>query len=115
MKSPFPGMDPYLEAHWGDVHTRLVVYASEQLRTQVPSDLRVRVEEQVAVEAPDGDGAAFYPDVHVVQSHPVGASKSVLGGGASVAEPLILPYEIEPPTLRSIRIIDARSGNRVVT
>ncbi|MGO9470092.1 MAG: DUF4058 family protein, partial [Isosphaeraceae bacterium] len=20
MKSPFPGMDPYLERHWGDVH-----------------------------------------------------------------------------------------------
>jgi len=21
MKSPFPGMDPYLEQYWGDVHT----------------------------------------------------------------------------------------------
>lgn len=25
MKSPFPGMDPYLEQHWGDVHTSLMV------------------------------------------------------------------------------------------
>jgi len=24
MPSPFPGMDPYLEAHWGDIHTRLM-------------------------------------------------------------------------------------------
>ena len=22
MPSPFPGMDPYLEAHWRDVHMR---------------------------------------------------------------------------------------------
>src|SRR5580765_506143 len=24
MKSPFPGMDPYLEARWGDVHQSLI-------------------------------------------------------------------------------------------
>jgi hypothetical protein len=23
MQSPFPGMDSYLEQHWGDVHARL--------------------------------------------------------------------------------------------
>jgi hypothetical protein len=25
MNSPFPGMDPYLEPHWLDVHARLVL------------------------------------------------------------------------------------------
>lgn len=30
-KSPFPGMDPYLETHWGDLHSRLVVYMSDQI------------------------------------------------------------------------------------
>ena len=44
MKSPFPGMDPYLEWYWGDVHTRLTTYASNQLAAQLPSDLRVRIE-----------------------------------------------------------------------
>ena len=29
MRSPFPGMDPYLEQFWGDVHHRLITYASE--------------------------------------------------------------------------------------
>jgi hypothetical protein len=23
MKSPFPGMDPYLESRWADVHSKL--------------------------------------------------------------------------------------------
>jgi len=26
MKSPFPGMDPYLEQHWRSVHHRLLTY-----------------------------------------------------------------------------------------
>lgn len=45
MKSPFPGMDPYLEAHWGDIHTSLMVYARNQLNEQLPGDLRAAVEE----------------------------------------------------------------------
>ncbi len=40
MPSPFPGMDPYLEDHWRDVHTRLVVYICDALQDTVPSDLR---------------------------------------------------------------------------
>ena len=32
MASPFPGMDPYLEAHWGDIHASLIIYARDQLR-----------------------------------------------------------------------------------
>ena len=48
MKSPFPGMDPYLEAHWGDVHTTLMVYARNQLNEQLPGDLAARVGESEA-------------------------------------------------------------------
>ena len=32
MPSPFPGMDPFLEAHWGDVHARLIVNACNQIQ-----------------------------------------------------------------------------------
>ena len=40
MKSPFPGMDPYLERHWGDVHQALVTYIRDQLQPSLPDDLR---------------------------------------------------------------------------
>lgn len=40
-------MDPYLEAHWGDVHARFIAYASDQLQSKLPSDLRARVQERV--------------------------------------------------------------------
>src|SRR3954454_10022036 len=75
MTSPFPGMDPYLEAHWGDVHASLITYARDQLRVQLPPDLRVRVrvEERVAVEVDSGENGPagkrrrFYPDVRVME------------------------------------------------
>jgi hypothetical protein len=51
MKSPFPGMDPYLERHWGDVHTRLIIYSSDRLRPFLPAELRPRIEERVFVES----------------------------------------------------------------
>ena len=36
MKSPFPGMDPYLEEFWPDVHASLIIYARDQLEEQLP-------------------------------------------------------------------------------
>jgi hypothetical protein len=42
-------MDPYLESHWGDLHTTLMVYARNQLNAQLPDDLQARVEESLAV------------------------------------------------------------------
>ncbi len=35
MLSPFPGMDPYFEHHWRDVHHRLVTYSCDQIQTQL--------------------------------------------------------------------------------
>ena len=114
MSSPFPGMDPYLEAYWGDVHTSLVTYARDQLRANLPADLKVRVEEHVTVEADDARLTGFYPDVSVLEQP---RPERVEGAGVStaVAVPLIVPMELERETERSLRIIDTRSGNRVVT
>lgn len=46
MKSPFPGMDPYLEIRWRDIHLTLVVHASGVLNRRLPIDLRSRVNER---------------------------------------------------------------------
>lgn len=43
MPGPFPGMDPWLESHWGDVHHSLVQYARDELQPLLPEDLRARV------------------------------------------------------------------------
>jgi hypothetical protein len=107
-------MDPYLEAHWGDVHTRLIVYAADLLQEQMPADLKVRVEEYVAVEADFNGRSNYVPDVRVFeQPGRKGLSTAVMERGA--AEPLICPLVEEPATQRTIRIVDTQSGNRVVT
>ena len=40
MKSPFPGMDPYLEQYWGDVHQSVITYVRDWLQSRLPGDLR---------------------------------------------------------------------------
>lgn len=45
IKNPFPGMNPYLERRWPDVHTRLTVYVRDDLADQLPIGLVARIEE----------------------------------------------------------------------
>ena len=120
MHSPFPGMDPYLEQSWGDIHAQLSCRIAYLLQPVLPSDLRARVEEHVTLEI--GEGAQHrVPDVRIIErpSPPVVDSN---GGGVAVAE-LAKPLVLEaPPMMRddpvphySIEIRETRSGNRVVT
>jgi len=112
-KSPFPGMDPWLERRWGDVHQRLVTYAADALQEVLPDDLRARLEERVFVEALFGDRSIF-PDVRVVEKGG-GLGSSIARGGTATAEPLILDLDDEPVSQGFIEIIDTGSGGRVVT
>ena len=53
-KSPFPGMNPWLEKHWGDVHQAMITYARDAIQPQLPDDLVARTEERVFLETPFG-------------------------------------------------------------
>src|SRR5437899_2205577 len=115
MKSPFPGIDPYLEAMWGDVHQRLITYAADQVGAQLPDDLRARVEERVFVETEAEQIRRIVPDVHVAQYPPSGASHSQLAeGGAALAEPMVFLLEDEAVTEGYIEIRERRGG-KVIT
>ena len=46
MKSPFPGMDPYLEEHWRDVHHSFLTYARDEMQDRLPANLRARRKNQ---------------------------------------------------------------------
>ncbi len=115
MPSPFPGMDPYLEAHWRDVHSSLVIYIRNALRGQLPAELRARVEERVVLETSEGIGEQRLPDARVVE---FAARQPRPGPGtilAAATKPLILDMAGEPMTEGFLQIIDVSSGNRVVT
>src|SRR5579862_2118495 len=55
MPSPFPGMDPYLEQHLGDIAATAVVISSATLNRVLPNDLRSRMDERQFLEHPDDD------------------------------------------------------------
>jgi hypothetical protein len=114
MGSPFPGMDPYLEAHWGDVHARLIVYSSDALQRQMPGGLLVRAEEHVSVGQGEGAVRGFYPDVRISERDST-ATEPTSPGHAAVAEPQVFPINIEPRTQRSLRIYDTSTGDRLIT
>ena len=54
MKNRFPGMNPWLEEFWQDVHAKLLVYACDQLNAELPPELHARVDERLAIGAEEG-------------------------------------------------------------
>lgn len=115
MPSPFPGMDPYLEQFWGDIHARLVIYACDQLQGLLPPDLRARVEERVFVDFPSVGERDVYPDVRVVERGRGARTRAGASAAVVMARPLILQLTDEPVTETFIEIIDIGSGRQVVT
>src|SRR5712691_2897436 len=114
MSSPFPGMEPYLEAHWRDVHARLIIYASDALQAVLPGSLRARVEERVLLETPQGLGDhPLFPDVRVVEYRPElkRGLETLPEAAVALAEPLLVETETEQVTETFLEIIDRESGN----
>jgi hypothetical protein len=109
-------MDPYLEAHWGDVHQSLITYTRDQLQGRLPEQLRARAEERVFVEDETGLRRVVYPDVRVVERPMPGSTvPAVSNGGVAVAEPIVVRVPVEEVTEGYIEIREVGSGHRVVT
>ncbi len=111
MKNPFPGMNPWLEEFWRDVHASLLVYARDQLNAELPPGLQARVDERLAVDAEkEGEKPRTYvPDLAVTESwdRPAGPVLGVGGANAIAAEPTVVDFSKE--ILRHVEIVDSRA------
>src|SRR5262249_36759978 len=115
MPSPFPGMDPYLEASWGDVQPRLIVYACDALQEVLPASLCARVEERVILETgSDLSDERFSPGVGVVV-HPADPEVPRESPGTVATEPMLQLVDQQPLTEAFIEVFDVSNGNAVVT
>jgi hypothetical protein len=114
MASPFPGMDPYLERHWGDVHHRLITYACDQLRPRLPKELRARIEERVTLESPEGPDRSFVPDLRVFERRHAPRRHQNGAVAVATAEPLVLSVD-DPAPQGYIEIREANREARLVT
>lgn len=141
-KSPFPGMDPYLETDWLDVHAALVTYARDQLQDRLPRDLVARMESRILLEDKgEGERRSRHPDVRVVERDTGGGRDTGGRGGtatAVLAEPqvalaepevalaepevaladpdmVVVDTSAEPATQRYIEVVDSATRSRVIT
>lgn len=95
MRSPFPGMDPYLEspAHWSDFHAHFVPQLAESINRRLPDNYVARIGEHVSVVMPVAEPPAaqsFYPDVSVLRadrSATAGDEGGETAAGTAVAAP----------------------------
>ena len=112
-QNPFPGLNPWLQRHWPDVHLKLLSYISDAVSGELPDDLVARTEQQVTVEE-GGDLIVYRPDVAVKESWQNGFppvwQPAHGAGGIPLAAPLII--HAEPPVERWIEIRD-RDGHLV--
>jgi len=81
--SPFPGMDPWLEARdrWRSFHNVMVTAMTAALNSTLPRHIRAQADVRVYVVEPDRD---ILPDVTVLETRP---SHPLRHGGTAVAEP----------------------------
>lgn len=106
-------MDPYLERHWEDVHTRLIAYIADALQPQLDEDLIARMEEKVYVED-DTETHLRRPDVRVVENPTPWEPEPGAAATAVIEEPMLLEPVGDPLRERNVLIYDV-NGNRIVT
>lgn len=114
MTSPFPGMDPYLERRWRDVHASLISGARDRLNQSLPPDLAARTEDRVYVEAGGDVLRVIHSDVRVSEQQPPIDLPAPPSSNLAVAQPVIIELDSEPVTEPYIQIVEL-DGERVVT
>ncbi len=114
-ENPFPGINPWMQLRWPDVHTRLIAYVCDSLAGALPDDLSVSAEESVSLSDEVDDGKKRYAADLAVRDT---GSRSWItpwdaedAGGVAVAEPLVLDENPHPS--RWVEIADTKG--RLIT
>jgi hypothetical protein len=108
MKSPFPGMDPFLElpAYWSDFHATFVNYWREAIADALPPQYEASLGERVYLIERDPDERKLgFPDVAVTHD-PAAASEPGTPGATATLTPVTIPLTIlEGPRETYIEIL----------
>lgn len=100
MRSPFPGMDPYIEyqASWLDFQNRLVTSMCESLGVTLPEDYVARTDERIEIVSFAEKSGHFGPDVLISRERgprPPVEPPSSSGNAATIA-----------PVMAEVRLFD---------
>lgn len=111
MKSPFPGMDPYLEhpGYWSDFHATFVNYWREAIADALPPQYEATLGDRVYLVEHDPEARKLgYPDVAVSHGERLRPVSENSAGPAATAtlEPVTIPLTIlEGPRETYIEIL----------
>ena len=113
-KNPFPGMNPYLEDSWSDVHASLIAYFAKALQYHLPAGLFARIRVSSTFEY--GHGVLVRSTCESEQMAEAWALASKPGMSTEA------PPETEYDSLGSqyaryrwIEVVDAKADNVVIT
>ena len=116
--NPFPGMNPFLERFWPDVHLAIMGYIRDEIAGLLPPGLKARGEENISLAEPDDKSRILRPDVAVVESWRRGVPPSWQPSSGSEADGAVIAttpeYIIaEEETERWLEISDG--NGRIIT
>jgi len=100
MPSPFPGMDPYIEAYgdWLDFHNRFTTYCCDFLNDRLPEGYAASVDTQLKLVRAEDDAVEgrMRPDLGV-HAGPQRAPSQTRGGAVAILEPRLEPRVLTLP------------------
>ena len=112
-------MDPWLERHWGAIHSAYVQAACDLIAAQLPDDLFAEAEEMVYVVDADAGTGHAWPDVGMFGGNRPDEEDDVAEptatGGVAVARPIRIPLSAEPAKLRHVAIRSVDGGEPLIT
>lgn len=117
MRSPFPGMDPFLEqpAYWADFHATFINYWREAVGDQLPSGYEATLGERVYLVERDPDERKLgYPDIAVTRDDALSQGLLRARDTTATLEPVTIPVTmLEGPRETYIEIL-YQPENRLV-
>ena len=117
MKSPFPGMDPWLEGYlWPDVHFDLASAIRSLLAPQIAPKYVARLDIATIIDRePESEIGITYPDVEVLQRRNIVQEPFTAYGNIAITEPtLIAPFKVPEVRIPFVEVRDA-ANNKLVT
>jgi Protein of unknown function (DUF4058) len=115
MPSPFPGMDPYLEApeFWSEVHNRLIVAIADDLSPKLRPRYRVAIDQRIYLSSSD-ERQIVVPDVTVTAQSPK-VSPAVATLAPPTTKPVAISLELPEEVRESYLAVREAATGRVVT
>jgi hypothetical protein len=99
MPSPFPGMDPYLEAQglWEGCHAAMVTHSAEGLNQRLPDGYVAKIETKVTFVSQHVERPHRIPDVLIARepdSRTSSVPSSKHDAGVATIEPITIPFAL---------------------